>query len=323
VQYLKSQYRSLGSSQVNALPDDGIDLRATLVAGLPCDLSKELPFRLPPKTYEVSSLAAPQNKVSAEWHFVGSFPISAADLYRAGGTVIAVGRGTRGNLIMKSLTTVAICFFAATLLAGVSPAAATPIVANGSFEMDSWSGYVSHPTVTGWTVVGPGDGYPYGVNNNSGAGPTPFGSQFLLAGGFGTGGGSAEQTIAGFTIGDTYELTFSLSSEAQGSGARARVSVPVGSSTASQIFTAPAATRLQGWNVWGTFHFDFVAGATSATIHFDDIGAADVASGDWGLDNVSLAAVSAGPTTVPEPATLLLLGTGLMAVARRRRNRVR
>jgi PEP-CTERM motif/Protein of unknown function (DUF642) len=217
---------------------------------------------------------------------------------------------------MKSLTTVTIFLFGA-FLTGVSPAKASPIIVNGSFEVDNWTGAVSNPTITGWTAIGPGDGYPFGIDNNSGLGPTPYGDQFLVAGGFGTGGGRAEQTVAGFAIGQAYELTFSLSSEAQGTGARARVSVPVGSATAAQIFTAPAATKLQGWDVWSTFHYDFVASAASVTIRFDDIGAGDVASGDWGLDNVSVAAIGPG-AQVPEPASIFLLGSGLIGAGVKR-----
>ena len=190
---------------------------------------------------------------------------------------------------------------------------AGPIIVNGSFETDTWSGYVSNVTVTGWTVTGPGDGYPFGVHNSPG-GPTPFGSQFIVPGGFGSGGGTAEQIVGGFTSGLDYEVTFDLSSESTGSGALAMLSILAGSSAAPQIYTAPAATHLQGWDVWGGFTYDFTATASSVTLLWTDLGAG--ASGDFGLDNVSVASLDT--SAVPEPATLALLGTGLLVVARRR-----
>src|SRR5579864_3797457 len=196
-------------------------------------------------------------------------------------------------------------------LGAAQRAMATPIFVNGSFEDDPWIGYVSHPTVTGWTVTGPGDGYPFGVHNGPG-GPTPFGSQFILPGGFGTGGGTAEQTVNGFTAGDEYEVTFYLSSESTGSGALASLSIPAGSSAGPQTYRAPAATHLQGWDVWKGFTYDFTATAPLVTFLWTDLGAG--ASGDFGLDNVSVAPLA---NTVPEPATLTLLGTGLLLVAGR------
>lgn len=207
-----------------------------------------------------------------------------------------------------------LCIVASLAFLGAAQRAmATPIFVNGSFEADPWSGFVSNPTVTGWTVTGPGDGYPFGVHNGSG-GPTPFGSQFILPGGFGTGGGTAAQTVSGFTSGNAYEVTFDLSSESTGSGALARLSIPAGSSAAPQTYTAPAATHLQGWDVWRGFTYDFTATAPSVTFLWTDLGAGS--PGDFGLDNVSVAPL--GTSTVPEPATLALLGTGLLAVARRR-----
>src|SRR5579863_10441348 len=118
-----------------------------------------------------------------------------------------------------------LCIVASLAFLGAAQRAmAGPIFVNGSFEADPWSGYVSNPTVTGWTVTGPGDGYPYGVHNGPG-GPTPFGTQFIVPGGFGSGGGTAEQTVSGFTSGLGYEVTFDLSSESTGSGALARLSI--------------------------------------------------------------------------------------------------
>jgi hypothetical protein len=192
------------------------------------------------------------------------------------------------------------------ILALAAHAQASPIVVNGGFEADDWTnggiGFVSHPTVTGWTVTGPADPYPFGINNISVFGPTPFGHQFLVMGGFGTGGGEAKQTISGFTLGLTYELTFSISSESIGSGANVMVS-DIGSPTPALGFTAPAATHLQGWDVWKTFTYDFVAGGATSTIDFLDTG--NIVSGDIGLDNVSIAAAA-----VPEPSSLMLLALG-------------
>jgi Protein of unknown function (DUF642) len=185
--------------------------------------------------------------------------------------------------------------------------AQSPAVVNGSFEQDTFSyggtlGLGCGNTLTGWTTQCSADGeYPWGVPNSNqfGAGPTPYGSQWIVLGDFGMGGSAVWQTVSGFKNGNTYRLSFALASEYPGSpGSRLRVSFPSGSSTPSQDFTAPP-TVADGWKTWGTFSMTFVATRRDVTIRFD--GLADVSpphAYDPGLDNVSITLVGTDPTIV-------------------------
>lgn len=188
---------------------------------------------------------------------------------------------------------------------------AAPVVINGSFELDSFGSQSldiggSNP-LTGWTTNHNGT-YPWGLSNTINvynAGPTPYGDQWVVVGNYGYGGTYIQQTVSGFDIGQTYTLDFALASEMDGQqGSLVEVSFLSGSSTAAQTFTAP----LRGadyWDTWGSFSMNFVADSTDVSIRF--LGLAGLGY-DAGIDNVS---IIGGGTSVPEPGTLLLLGSGL------------
>lgn len=199
---------------------------------------------------------------------------------------------------------------------------AAPIVANGSFEADVFSGSGTlglgcGNTLTGWTTqCSPDSIYPWGLQNGNvyNGGPTPYGNQWVIIGDFGSGNSYIQQLVTGFTIGQTYRLDFAAASEGVGNGSRFEVSVPTGSSTGSQIFTAP----LRGanyWDTWGNFSYSFLASSTSVTIRFT--GLTDNGNGalDAGIDNVS---IQASTSQVPEPTSFILMGIGLVAVGTRR-----
>jgi hypothetical protein len=202
---------------------------------------------------------------------------------------------------------------------------ATPTVANGSFEADNF-GFESlglncgGGTLTGWTTQCSADGtYPWGTSNSSGYGPTPYGKQWVIVGDYGGDGSWIEQTDTGFTAGQTYQLNFALASEEPGTpGSHVDVSFPSGSSTADQIFTAPARGG-NFWDTWAMYSMPFVATSTDVTFRLE--GVPNAIAYDAGIDNVSISGAS---TPVPEPFTLSLFGAGLAgAVALRRRKKAK
>jgi hypothetical protein len=206
-----------------------------------------------------------------------------------------------------------------------APVSASPIVINGSFEANNWNPEANNlcgGAITGWNAFCSNSNtfYLHGVNNVASYGDTPYGSQYLVLGPTNIGGNFVEQTIAGFTAGGTYTLSFALSSEcyigntgscSSNPHASVLVSFPTGSATASSVFLAPSSIS-NWWDTWGMFSYTFVANASSVTIRFTDAGGINNGY-DIGLDNVSVA------EAVPEPSTLLLVGIGLVAVARRAR----
>lgn len=211
----------------------------------------------------------------------------------------------------KILKLAAICLAVAPMTAN-----AYPVVVNGSFEADPYSGtYSVDPPISGWNKTGNDGVYPLGVNNSSYLGDTPYGSQYIVLGRYGGAGGQLYQTVSDFDLGSTYGLGFAIASELPGN-ARVQVSFDSGSSTPSQIFLAPSSTY---WSTWQDFSYDFVATASSVTFRFSDIGSLN-GGYDIGLDNVK---ISGGPpsTSVPEPASLALLGIGLAGLGAMRRRK--
>ena len=193
---------------------------------------------------------------------------------------------------------------------------AGPTITNGSFEaVQITSSYSSNPAdIPGWTHSGDvGDALLWNATfpvccGGTGTAKTGDGNQFVtMGGGYGPFGSSAwSQTIAGLTIGQAYVISFAMAAEGESPTQQITVGMTSGSSTAPQTFTSPVTSTLF-WQDWGSDQYTFVPTATSATLQFSVINQ----QWDVGLDAVSIAPAS----TVPEPGTLVMFGSGLVGLA--------
>lgn len=198
-------------------------------------------------------------------------------------------------------------------------------ITNGSFEAvqitSSGEGVYNPADIPGWTHTGDdGDGFLWNINYNiccNGNGGVPNahagdGDQFVtMGGGFGAFGSSAwSQVISGLTIGDSYNIDFMMASEGQTPTQQITVAMTTGSSTGSEVFTSPVSpgTFSFFWDNWGSEQYTFLATDTSATLQFSVTNL----EYDVGLDAVSIA--PAGTSPVPEPSSLLLIGSGLLVL---------
>lgn len=203
------------------------------------------------------------------------------------------------NILGTFQAVTAFFFFAAFSLQAF---AASPTFINGSFEENQFDPNGTYNVggtarLNGWTAF-VRDPYPWGIPNANtvGAGPTPYGNQWVVIGYYGTGGTWIQQTVSGFTTGEIYTLNFALASEESfAPGATVLVSFPSGSNTASEIFTAPSTGALR-WNTWATYSKKFLATSTSVTFRFSGLAGPGA---DIGLDAVS---ISPGPTPTPSPS---------------------
>jgi len=202
------------------------------------------------------------------------------------------------------------------------PGVAGVVIQNASFETPQVPPDEFHyPPVPGWTHTGtPGDGWLWHAGPVCcGGGPASSGDeggngQFVtMGGGYGTPGSAAwYQDLTGFITGQSYTVTFMIADEFN-LVQPVTVSIIAGATTLSQTFyTVGGAAFWQPQN-WSTNTFTFTAPAADARLQFS----VDNQPYDIGLDAISIT------SPVPEPASLLLLGGGLLSVAGRVRRRLK
>ena len=206
------------------------------------------------------------------------------------------------------------------LFAGGLRSAQAQVVLNSDFEaVQIGSPFSSNnpADIPGWTHTGTADALMFGVGYSDGGGSVTtagHGNQFVTLGpGFNASGqGTWSQAVTGFTIGQTYNLSFMMASEINFSQGIA-VDFPLGSATPTQTFTA-GPSPVNYWRSWETKNMNFTAAGSSVTLRFTSTTTDDV-----GLDNVKVTAVA-----TPEPG-MMGLSAGLIAsfggVALRKRRR--
>jgi hypothetical protein len=221
----------------------------------------------------------------------------------------------------RFLLSAASVLVAAAVTVGLSSGEAQAIAfVNGGFETGVSTGWdlMNATNTPGWVInYGSGSNFPRLNLNQANGGPygnNNQGKQFATIGATEDGGTSSlQQTVSGFTMGQTYTLTWEQSSEFTTSDVL-NVSFLAGSSTASQDFASnPYPGGSDFWFGWQDFSMPFLADSSSVTFLFHSYGT----NYEPGVDNFQIVSNNA----VPEPGTLGLLGASLLGfgVLRRRR----
>jgi Protein of unknown function (DUF642)/PEP-CTERM motif len=202
---------------------------------------------------------------------------------------------------------------------------------NGSFETTvpavgnaACGIFVSGSTsITGWTVVGPAGTDVAVCNTNFVQSGISFlaenGSNWLDLTGLNSNNAEGVQQAVATIIGDSYTLSFwvgNVDSPATGFGVTSTVNVSAnGTSLGAFTNNCTTCTTTQQWT---QFSDTFTATSVSTTLTF--LNGDPATDNTNGLDNLVL--TDNGPAGVPEPSSIVLVGSGLLGLAAWLRRRV-
>jgi hypothetical protein len=195
-------------------------------------------------------------------------------------------------------------------------------IVNGSFEAPvvSAGGFTNFPNgstgINGWTVIGA----PGGVSIVSGtftqngiSFPAEDGNQWLDLTGDGTNSNEGVQQSFATTVGAQYTLSFwvgNVDNPGGIFGTSSTVEVLLGDSIL--LSATNGNTTITGTQTWNQFVTTFTATGSTTSLAF--VNGDPASDNSNGLDNVSVNLSGAQPPTVPEPSTLVLLGSGSLGL---------